>query len=69
MPRFFLRLGWTNIVDETLLARSKTAVIGSRLDEAEPPVGATADHIRVVVVLAVILPEADRADVGRTSLV
>src|SRR5262249_45990424 len=49
------------VPDEPLLASPELPVVGPRLRQAQRPVRATPDHVRLLV-LAVILPEADRAD-------
>src|SRR5262249_22967534 len=57
-----------DIPQHAVFARCKAPIVLPRLSQTERPVGAPADDFRILVVLTVILPEADRADAARASL-
>jgi hypothetical protein len=59
----------TNVGEVAFTVGSEGGEVLARTGEAEVPVGATSDHVGVSVILAVVFPEADSADVVCTSLV
>src|SRR5262245_57163301 len=63
-----LGTGWPDVGQHTLLARPEPQVVGPRLAQAEGSVGASAALVDIAVVLAIVLPEADLADLERGPL-
>lgn len=62
--------GWLSHVSQVAFRASADAcVVQSGLGETEASVGAAPDAVGVVVVLAVVFPEADGADLGSASRV
>jgi hypothetical protein len=59
----FVKAGWADHVDESLLTRPELPIVGPCFGETQAAVWATQNHIRILVVLAVIFPVADRADI------
>lgn len=51
-----------------LVGRADLLVVAAGLSEAQTVVGAASDLIRVVLVLAVVFPETDLADLVRSAL-
>jgi hypothetical protein len=63
-----IRTGRTHVLDHFHFARSKPQVVGSRLSQAERSVGTTAVFVRVAIVLPIVFPEADLANLESRSL-
>ena len=63
-----LRAGRADVADHARLARPEPQVVGPRLAQTERPVRATAAPVRVAVILSIILPVADLADLEGGSL-
>lgn len=65
----FLRSRRSNPGDEPILASPAAGEVLAGLSEAQSRIGSASHDIGVVVVLSVIFPETDRADVEAASLV
>jgi predicted transposase YbfD/YdcC len=66
--RILARIRTSHELRAPLIAGTHSAEIPPRLREAEPPVRAAANPVGVVIVLPVVLPEADRADLIAAAL-
>jgi hypothetical protein len=61
-------LGRSDIANETLVASSEFAVVGTSPGQAKGAIRSASNHIRIVVVLAVVFPETDWADFEASPL-
>src|ERR1700693_945517 len=68
LPRQLLRARWAHFADHAFLARSEPHVVGPRLAQTQRPVRAAAALVRFSVILPVVLPIADLADLESRSL-
>ena len=59
--RLLLWPGFPDVGETATVTRAKLLVVVSRLSQAEAAVGAAQHKVRVVVILTVILPEANGA--------